>query len=122
MVSSGRKKKQSEPIIDYCQKNDEYIAQLEEKASRKMEVEEVKKIKEQVEMQKQLWNAARKAYVALKESKKAFDLQLSAKQYVEMGESVHNTTNNNALECLYRRLVVQSALVLIEQIRDILQS
>lgn len=47
-------------------------------------------------MEKQLWDAARKAYVALKESKKAIDLQLSAKQYVEMGESVHNTTNNNA--------------------------
>lgn len=52
------------------------------------EVEEVKKIKEQVEIHKgkgetenQSWDVAWRVYMAWNESKKAFDLQLGAKQY-----------------------------------------
>lgn len=61
---------------------------MEEKASRMKEVEEVKKIKEQVEIHKgkgetenQSWDVGWRVYMAWNESKKAFDLQLGAKQY-----------------------------------------
>lgn len=50
-----------------------------------------------------MWDEAKKACVALKESNKAFDLQLSAKQCAEVEECVHNTIKSNAssLTCSY---------------------
>lgn len=104
---SGRRKT-SEPIIDYSKSilltSDKYMTQLEGKTLQKTEVEEARvKKKKQIgayknnrDEERVMQEDAKKAYIAWKESKKAFDLAWSAKAYAKVGKWFHKAIKSNA--------------------------